>query len=172
MKKYLFLAMIIAMSAFSCTNVTDEITEVQEKKQTMNAMSSTTSVATSITVYYKPQDALWLFAPNNVYIHYNADNKGWTSLPGVIMTKESIYGPWNGYASITIEATNLRFCFNNGANQWDNNDSKDYVITAAGTYKIENKVITKIEETISGTATIYCDKAIPAFFGAGSSGIV
>ena len=49
-----------------------------------------------------------------------------------------------GWAKATINASTLTFCFNNGTT-WDNNSSKYYTITSAGTYTVKNGVITKVE---------------------------
>lgn len=86
----------------------------------------------------------WFAAVNNINIHYNAGS-GWTAVPGVAMTKiTDYYGSWGGWAKMTVNASALTFCFNNGST-WDNNSGKNYSITAAGVYTVKNGVVTLVQ---------------------------
>ena len=61
------------------------------------------------------------------------------------MTKiTDYYGSWGGWAKMTVNATSLTFCFNNGTT-WDNNSGKNYSITAAGVYTVKNGVVTLVK---------------------------
>ena len=86
----------------------------------------------TVTIYYKNS---W----SKTYIHYKVGSGSWTAAPGVRMDDVT-----SSYAKITIDldgASGVTACFNNGSNTWDNNNSKDYSLSA-GTYTISNKKIT------------------------------
>lgn len=107
-----------------------------------------------ITVYYKA-NVQWIANPSAINMHYNKNNSGWTAVPGVAMTKHtSQYDEWFGYASITVDATTLKFCFNQNGS-WDNNGGKDYNIGAVGTYKVENGQIIKVEDATKARVDLY-----------------
>lgn len=76
----------------------------------------TTSPGT-ITIYFYSK---W----DHTNIHYNADNKGWTPVPGVAMepsqNKSFPYPPWMQYQ---LKATTMQFVFNDGKGNWQNGNS-------------------------------------------------
>jgi hypothetical protein len=46
----------------------------------------------------------------------------------------------DGYWKITIDlgsSSDVAMCFNNGSGSWDNNSSKNYVISGAGSYTVD-----------------------------------
>ncbi len=115
----------------------------EEKSYVKDIFVQREEVATKdITIYYSLSDD-WSHN-GNVNIHYNADNKAWTNVPGVAMNKHSIQSEdWFKYASITIEARTLKFCFNKDGHHWDNNHGNDYYVAEPGVYEIKNGKIIK-----------------------------
>lgn len=72
----------------------------------------------SVTIYYKQGFA-------NPYIHYRPEGGQWTTVPGIPMEKSEVAG----YYKITIDigaTSRLEACFNDKANHWDSNQSKNY----------------------------------------------
>lgn len=138
MKKILgFITVLLTLLLTGCFSEGSK-DEVSEKKITK-------AEATSITIYY--DNPTWFASANNINIHYNAGN-GWTAVPGVAMAKVTDqYAQWGGWATTTIAASSLTFCFNNGSS-WDNNSGKDYIISSPGIYTVKNGVITKQGITI------------------------
>lgn len=91
--------------------------------------------STKVTIYYYTG---W----STSYIHYQLGNNAWTTAPGKKMSSSSV----NGYKQITIDldkAPSLKFCFNNGNGDWDNNNTADYKITSAGVYTVKNGNLSK-----------------------------
>lgn len=87
----------------------------------------------TITIYYKTS---WTTAN----IHYKIGSGSWTTVPGVSMDTSS----YSGYKVKTIDLgteTSLTACFNDGNNNWDNNNSNNYSFSAAGTYTVADGVI-------------------------------
>ena len=84
-----------------------------------------------VVVYYKrAANTSW----KKAYVHYKV-NGTWTKSPGVAMEKVS-----DGYWKITIDlgsSSDVAMCFNNGSGSWDNNSSKNYVISGAGSYTVD-----------------------------------
>lgn len=88
-----------------------------------------------ITVYYKTG---W----DTAYIHYKVGDGSWTTAPGVKMSASDR----SGYQSITIDLgneTTLTACFNNGNGNWDSKNGSNYSFGSAGTYTVQDGVITK-----------------------------
>lgn len=72
------------------------------------------------TIWYKPTNK-W----DKVFIHHGS-GEGWTAAPG-----EEMEGPdAQGYYKKTIDTygEEHQICFNNGANEWDSNGGKNYLI--------------------------------------------
>ena len=88
------------------------------------------NVAKAVTVYYSG------FA--NPYIHYRIGTGNWTTVPGVAMTAQNdIEGYTHKYTIPLGTNTNITCCFNDGGNNWDNNNKNDYKLNA-GAYGIKN----------------------------------
>ncbi|MGV2364878.1 MAG UNVERIFIED_CONTAM: family 14 glycosylhydrolase, partial [Paenibacillus polymyxa] len=83
--------------------------------------------ANKVTVYYKK-------GFNSPYIHYRPAGGNWTAVPGVKMQDAEI----SGYAKITVDigsASQLEAAFNDGNNNWDSNNTKNYLFsTGTSTY--------------------------------------
>lgn len=80
-----------------------------------------------VTIYYKK-------GFGSPYIHYRPAGGNWTAVPGVKMQDAEI----SGYAKITIDigsASQLEAAFNDGNNNWDSNNTKNYFFsTGTSTY--------------------------------------
>lgn len=80
-----------------------------------------------VTIYYKK-------GFNSPYIHYRPAGGSWTAAPGVKMQDAEI----SGYAKITVDigsASQLEAAFNDGNNNWDSNNTKNYLFsTGTSTY--------------------------------------
>ncbi|MGY5484530.1 family 14 glycosylhydrolase [Paenibacillus sp. ALE2] len=80
-----------------------------------------------VTIYYKK-------GFNSPYIHYRPAGGNWTAVPGVKMQDAEI----SGYAKITVDigsASQLEAAFNDGNNNWDSNNTKNYLFsTGTSTY--------------------------------------
>ena len=88
------------------------------------------------TIYYKGYD--------NPYIHYKVGNGSWTKVPGVKMEANTDVDGYNYAITIDLnEATSLTACFNDGNNNWDSNNNKNYTF-GTGYYTYNNQKITKI----------------------------
>ncbi|MFB5675208.1 family 14 glycosylhydrolase [Paenibacillus terreus] len=75
----------------------------------------------SVTIYYKK-------GFNTPYIHYRPAGGAWTDVPGIKMSDSEI----SGYAKITLDigsSSQLEAAFNDGNNQWDSNNMKNYFFT-------------------------------------------
>ncbi|MEC0236731.1 family 14 glycosylhydrolase [Paenibacillus kribbensis] len=85
------------------------------------------STTNKVTVYYKK-------GFNTPYIHYRPAGGNWTAVPGVKMQDAEI----SGYAKITVDigsASQLEAAFNDGNNNWDSNNTKNYFFsTGTSTY--------------------------------------
>jgi alpha-amylase len=80
-----------------------------------------------VTIYYKKDF-------NSPYIHYRPAGGSWTAVPGVKMQDAEI----SGYSKITVDigsASQLEAAFNDGNNNWDSNNTKNYFFsTGTSTY--------------------------------------
>ncbi|GAB9477114.1 Family 31 glycoside hydrolase, partial [Globisporangium polare] len=75
-------------------------------------------------------------------IHYSAGD-GWTSAPGIAMAASTYGGNYtatDGWFEYSIKTSQLEFVFNDGNGNWDNNDSKNYVVKSAGTWAVVSKI--------------------------------
>ena len=75
----------------------------------------------TIRVYY---DSAWA----DTYMHYGLDGAEWTDVPGEEMTES---GDFTDYKVIEVEVDNASFIeatFNDGGNNWDNNNQENYYI--------------------------------------------
>jgi chitodextrinase len=84
----------------------------------VNVTTDSGEKTNSVTIYYKK-------GLPNPHIHYRTINGSWTDVPGVAMPAAEVVG----YHKIDIDLgadTELEACFNNGANVWDSNQSKNY----------------------------------------------
>ncbi len=95
-----------------------------------------------VTIYYK--NSGW----SQAYVHYKVDGKGWTSVPGVKMSdsRTAVKAGYTWKATIDLgSASKITMCFNDKNGNWDNNNRKNYIIDASGTYGIKDKKITKMD---------------------------
>lgn len=101
----------------------------------------------TVTVYYKS-------SVGRNYIHYGIGTV-WTVAPGKLMADSTSHP---GYKEYTIDlgtATSLIACFNLNATNWDNNNSKDYILSA-GTWVINgdtHEVVQEIQTSPTPTIT-------------------
>ena len=84
---------------------------------------------------------------NNPNIHYRVGVGAWTAVPGVKMTANNdVAGYSYKYAiPISSSSTSVTLCFNDGNNNWDNNNQNDYNLFE-GAYGIKNGIVTKLEK--------------------------
>ncbi|GLD93561.1 hypothetical protein PINS_up002153 [Pythium insidiosum] len=79
------------------------------------------------------------------YIHFNA-GVAWTTPPGQKLAPSSdpLFPAVAGWFQFTLSpfGTGLEFVLNDGNSQWDNNGSKNYRITGAGTWAITSSITT------------------------------
>ena len=102
------------------------------------ALSKNISVARAVTVYYSG-----FSAPN---IHYCVQNGTWTAVPGMKMNaSSSVSGYTHRYVIPLTNATDttVKCCFNDGNNNWDNNNQNDYTLTE-GVFGIKNGSVTDL----------------------------
>lgn len=91
-------------------------------------------------IYYAPS---W----STVYLHYNANQQGWNSIPGLLMqcpTNQSAY-PCAQWKQTTVAGDNVVFVTTDGSGQWDNNGGKNYDAPNAGIYTLQTGVLTLVE---------------------------
>ncbi|KAK9905571.1 hypothetical protein WJX75_002343 [Coccomyxa subellipsoidea] len=100
--------------------------------------ASTARQGPSITITYQTG---W----NRAFLHYNADGKGWTQVPGEEMEWGS--GDLAGNRVKRISGTRVEFVINNTEGGWDTPDpstgSKNYVIDAPGRYHLKSGKIVR-----------------------------
>ncbi len=153
--KKVFLTLVILLSfmlggCFSGTN--EEGTQDLSVKRAVGETGG-------ITVYYKA-NLEWITSAGDINMHYNADNSGWTNVPGEAMEKHtSEYDDWFEYASITVDASTLKFCLNKDG-QWDNNGGNDYYIAEPGVYEVIDGQINKIEDETKAMVDVYYSGSI------------
>ncbi len=101
----------------------------------------TSENAKNVTIYYSNSSY------KDANIHYRVGSGTWTTAPGVQMCVDDSQDgyTWKFVVNLGTSST-LTACFNNGNGTWDNNSSKDYVISSAGCYGINNGKIVKLEE--------------------------
>ncbi|GAB3814446.1 hypothetical protein GCM10028820_10410 [Tessaracoccus terricola] len=88
-----------------------------------------------MTVFYK-MDKGW----SAYHAHFRVGTGAWTTAPGPRMAEAC-----EGWASLTVPAgaDGATLAFNNGSGEWDNNASKDYVVSGA-TVRIADGVVSGI----------------------------
>jgi len=99
--------------------------------------SSTTKTTNSVTIYYYSG---W----ETAYIYYQIGSGKWTNNPGVPMSSYN-----NDYKKIVIDLgteSSMKFVFNNGNGQWDNNNGNNYSINSSGSYIVKNGNISTVSE--------------------------
>lgn len=78
----------------------------------LNILTPVSTNPGTITIYFYSE---W----PHTNIHYNADNRGWTPVPGVEMVpsqnRSFAYPPWMQYH---LNATTMQFVFNDGKGNW------------------------------------------------------
>lgn len=155
-KLYSILSVFIILMTFACANADftgQNDLETARSNDSKLSAGEASSEADVITIYYRAPGN-WMASPEDINIHYNTGN-GWTNVPGETMVKyTSQYDKWFDYASITIDASSMTFCFNLGGSQWDNNNYQDYNIDSPGVYEIIDGSIKTVED-ITGNAGIY-----------------
>lgn len=102
-----------------------------------------------VTIYYKTNNA-------TANIHYKVGTGSWTTAPGVAMSNSDI----SGYKVITLDmgsATTLTACFNDGNNNWDNNNTNNYTFNGINTYTVaDGKISTGAPQSVdSKNITVY-----------------
>lgn len=94
-----------------------------------------------LKIYYKSN-------ADKEYIHFKVGNDTWTALPGKEMERSSSnYGDFEYTLDMSSYPENaiVTACFNDGKNNWDNNNQANYVFSR-GTYVIDNGKVTNISE--------------------------
>lgn len=80
------------------------------------------------------------------YLHYDPDGTGWNGIPGALMAC-----PTNAsyscarWREITVAGNNVVWVTTDGTGQWDNNGGRNYEVTSAGIYELQNGVVTTIQ---------------------------
>ena len=130
------------------TYVTDGITT--ESKSYSYVVVSKPQTQTKATIYYNKKSNL---TGSNVYIHYNKNGQGWTSVPGKLMTSTSEQSGYKYKFEIDLEKANgkLVYCFNDGNNHWDSRNGANYECTV-GTYGVSNEQQKAIDTKFAVTA--------------------
>ncbi len=126
---------LVPATAYAYTIIAvDDAGNRSETSASLEVTTTTTSLQTFV-IYYK--------VPNNwngkAFIHYRFAGGQWTSVPGIALKQVAdhpAYVIFNGQSSSSA----LEAVFNNGADQWDNNDRKNYTVTS-GTYTLANGII-------------------------------
>ena len=105
---------------------------------------------TKATVYYSKKSN---FTGDKVYIHYNKNGQGWTSVPGKLMTSTTEQSGYQYKFEVDLENTNgkLVYCFNDGNNHWDSRNGLNYECTV-GTYGVSNEQQKTIDTVFAVTA--------------------
>lgn len=84
-----------------------------------------------VTVYYKGD------LEEDVHIVYGTDENDWIDGPGIKM-EESEYAEYKKVVLEIDNKTELKFCFHDGKNNWQNNDWANYVAYGPGIYTVLN----------------------------------
>ncbi len=121
--------------------VTDAEGKTIEAARSYRVVENNVSNTTKLTIYYS--NSSWTQA----YIHYKVGSGSWTSVPGVKMSNNTSDNGYTWKYEFDLgTASNATMCFNDGNGSWDNNSSKDYSITGAGSYGIKSGNKVKLEE--------------------------
>ncbi len=96
------------------------------------------TVAKAVTIFYS--------GFSTPYIHYKIGSGEWTSVPGKAMTAQNdIAGYTHKYTIPLGTSTGITCCFNDGNNNWDNNNKNDYKFNA-GVYGVKNGSTTNLKK--------------------------
>ncbi len=106
-------------------------------------------VTDKIVIYYSPKRIQWKHSPEGINIHYNAENNGWTSFPGInALAKSYKYEIDDRFGDIKakyeIDAQSVEFCFNYLGEEWDNNNESNYKIDKPGIYEVSTRRIKEL----------------------------
>ncbi|KAJ4455344.1 hypothetical protein PAPYR_9736 [Paratrimastix pyriformis] len=95
---------------------------------------------------------------STVYLHYNADGKGWTPVPGIQMSKSANpkYPAPEWWFETTNAVNTLEFVLTDNQGHWDNNGGKNYKASHAGTYTLKNGVLTEIQTDCPAPGGVVC----------------
>lgn len=93
---------------------------------------------TNITIVYETG---W----EETFLHYNADGKGWTEVPGEKMQRGS--GEFASAQMHVVDAKRVEFVANNGGDNWDKpgDGSEHYVIDEPGIYCVKLGKVERME---------------------------
>lgn len=124
-----------------------------------NEFGQTAEATTEVNVVSKKKKAVIYYNNPNfakAYIHYSV-NGTWTAAPGIEM-KASDKDGYNFMFEIPVDAevaenADIRVCFNDGNNNWDNANGKNYSLLV-GEYGIKNGKVNKLNKKL----VIYLDK--------------
>ena len=115
----------IAESSFVLTEEDKTLQIDAEPNLSSNFEMMTEGIASdTVTVYY---DSNW----ETTYMHYGLDGEEWTDLPGEEMSIVETSDLSEGYRRIEVElgdAEYIETTFNDGGNEWDNNNEANYII--------------------------------------------
>ena len=114
-------------------NIIDLLKNNESNGSTDDSLTATNT----ITIYYKGY--------STPYIHYQVGNGNWTSVPGIAMSKSTKLNGYGYEYTIDLGASDkATICFNDGNNNWDNNNGNNYTVTA-GTYTFSNGTFTSVQ---------------------------
>lgn len=107
----------------------------QNRYDTSIMVAKKTIVVTDeLTIYYQGY--------STPYIHYQIGNGDWTAVHGYAMEATNEVRGYTHKYKIELDAENATVCFNDGKNNWDNNNNANYKFEA-GTYTYSNGIISK-----------------------------
>ena len=118
-----------------------DITVVAKLKDTDGNEFSTlklfVKVGRAATVYYSGFDS--------PYIHYKDENGEWTTVPGKPMTPctDAAGYSYKYVIPVTSSDSKVEICFNDGKNNWDSNNEKNYTV-GEGAYGIKDSAVTLV----------------------------
>ncbi|BBN00157.1 hypothetical protein MPTK1_1g26860 [Marchantia polymorpha subsp. ruderalis] len=95
-------------------------------------------VKNMVTLQY---ESSWEWA----YLHFKADDSGWTEVPGVLMQNDGS-GPETHLKVLVIQASSVEFVLNDGKGSWDSAPGGgNYFIRESGNYYLSAGNLKKIE---------------------------
>jgi hypothetical protein len=96
--------------------------------------------SSDVTIFYKSE---W----KDAYIHYCTESEGWTTAPGVKMSDTNN----DEYKAFSLDLKNdkyIKFCFNDGGSNWNNNNKCDYTLSQGTYYIIGTKIYEGVPEGV------------------------